>query len=147
MSRGRDIRDNNDLKRRTMKSLRVILALLFVVVVIVACSAKPKDLTGNWQLEGGSGTIEFTKDGKMNMAGGPGAISAPYKVEKENLQVDLGIFGTGALKYVLAKDTLTITDAKGNSVKYARAQEIKNTKESKPQEAPKAHTEPAAKSN
>ncbi len=138
-----------------MKSLRVVLALLFIVAVIAACSAKQgKEITGVWQKEDGSGTIEFTKDGKLNLAGGPSTISAPCKVDKENIQVDLGIFGTGTLKYALAKDSLTITDAKGTSAKYARvtakpqdAQKTQPEPANAKQQAPKAQPEPAKAQN
>lgn len=124
-----------------MKSLRVVLALAFIVAVIAACSARHADeLNGKWQKEGASGTIEFTKDGKLNVSGGPATIAATFKVKDKEIQADLGIFGTGTLKFALDKDTLTLTDAKGSSVKYAK---VKETKEVKQPEAAKPQAEPA----
>ncbi|MFZ2447252.1 MAG: hypothetical protein WAW37_12915 [Syntrophobacteraceae bacterium] len=125
-----------------MKALKVLLALV-VIIVVVACAAKPgEELTGNWQKEDGSVTIAFTKDGKLNLAGGPAAVSAAFKVQdKETLRVDLGIFGTATLKYSLAKDALTITDAKGEASKYTRVKEVKGATEAKKPEAPKAQPE------
>ncbi|MEM5789240.1 MAG: hypothetical protein AAGU11_18145 [Syntrophobacteraceae bacterium] len=118
-----------------MKALRLVLALAVIVTFVACTSGQEKDLTGSWQREDGTGTIEFTRDGKLNVAGGPAAISAGYKLkDKENLQVDLGLFGTGNLKYALQKDSLTITDAAGKTAKYTRVKDLKMTKgqEAKP---------------
>ncbi len=123
-----------------MKSLRVVLALVFIAVLIVACSSgHEKDLIGKWQKEDGRGTIEFTTDGKLNLAGGPATITATCVVkDKGHLQADLGIFGMVTLKYALDKDSLTLTDTKGSHVKYTR---VKEAKEVKKPEAPKAQAE------
>lgn len=125
-----------------MKALRWALVLVFVVCFVACTAMEKKELTGTWQKEDGSATIVFTKDGKVNLCGGPASINTVFKVQdKEHLQVDLGIFGIGILKYALAKDSLTITDPSGNVAKYNRVKEVKEVKpqEQKPQaQAPKA---------
>jgi hypothetical protein len=121
-------------KRRIMKAFRLFLAVVFAIVLIAACTSKEKkELTGKWQNDKGKVVFEFTPDGKLNAKTGAATISTDYKVDKDQLKVDLGIFGTGTLKYVLAKDDLTITDAKGEATKYSR---VKQTKEAAVKEAP-----------
>ncbi|MEN6441911.1 MAG: hypothetical protein ABFD97_25395 [Syntrophobacter sp.] len=125
-----------------MKTLRWVLVLVFVIAFVACTVSERKDLTGTWQKEDGSATIMFAKDGKVKLCGGAATIKTSFKVQdKEHLQMDLGIFGMGTLKYVLSKDSLAITDPSGNVSKYTRVKEVKEGKpqELKPQaQAPKA---------
>ncbi len=123
-----------------MKAFRMFLAVVFAIVLIAACTSKQKkDLAGKWQNEKGKVVFEFAPDGKLNAKTGPATISTYYKVDKDQLKVDLGIFGTGTLKYALSKDTLTITDPHGQSTKYSR---VKETKEAAVKETPKTQPQP-----
>jgi type IV secretory pathway VirB10-like protein len=123
-----------------MKSLRWLVAVVFVVFLVACTTGQQKELAGTWQKEDGKATVEFSKDGKMKMAGEPAVVKAGYKVkDKETLLVDLGVFGTATLKYALAKDTLTLTDAKGGAHKYTRVKETRDAKK----EQPKAQAEQA----
>jgi hypothetical protein len=128
-------------ERRTMKAFRLLLALVFAIVLIAACSKQQKELAGKWQNENGTAVIEFSSGGKLNTSSGPATISTSYKVDKDNILVDLGVFGTGTLKYALSKDTLTITGDKGQAAKYAR---VKEAKEATVKEKPKAQPEQQA---
>jgi hypothetical protein len=126
-----------------MKTKEYLWALVLIVVLIAACTAnQSKGLNGTWQKENGSETITFSQDGKLTMVDGPTTITTSYKIEdKEKIQANLGMFGTGTIKFSLSKDTLTLTDAKGDSFKYTRMQEMKETEKAKPpvqHEAPKA---------
>jgi len=125
-----------------MKTLRWVLVLVFVVAFVACTVSERKELTGTWQKEDGGATMVFSKDGKVELCGGAATIKSSFKIQdKEHLQVDLGIFGMGTLKYALAKDSLTITDPSGHVSKYTRVKEVKDAKppEVKPQaQAPKA---------
>ena len=112
-----------------MKSLRWLVAVVFVVFLVACTTGQQKELAGTWQKADGKATVEFSKDGKMKMTGEPAVVKAGYKVkDKETLLVDLGVFGTATLKYALAKDTLTLTDAKGGAHKYTRVKETRDAK-------------------
>ena len=121
-----------------MKAIRFLLALAFVVVALAACTSNQSaGLTGSWQKENGNETIAFSQDGKLTMVNGPATITTSYKIEdKEKLQANLGVFGTGAIKFSLSKDTLTLTDAKGESSKYTKVKEKKETEKPKPPAQP-----------
>lgn len=126
-----------------MKTIRFLLALAFVMVALAACNANQSaGLIGNWQKENGNETIAFSPDGKLTMVNGPATITTSYKLEgQEKLQANLGVFGTGTVKFSLSKDILTLTDANGESSKYSRVKETKETEKAKPPvqpEKPKA---------
>jgi len=125
-----------------MKALRLFLVLVFVLSFAACAVKETNELVGGWQKEDGSVTIQFTKDGKFNLADGSATVSTVYQVrDKENLVVDLGLFGSATLKYAVAKDMLTLTDAGGNAWKFTRAQagkEVWSAAPPKPRaEAPK----------
>jgi hypothetical protein len=132
----------NGSERRIMKAIRFLLALVFIIALGACTTSQSKGLVGSWQKENGTETIVFSPDGKLTMVNGPATLTTSYKIEDgEKLQANLGVFGTGAIKFSLSQDTLTLTDAKGESSRYTRAKETKEMEKVKPPvqpETPKA---------
>ena len=111
-----------------MKSLRVLLGLVFIVA-FVACTVKPTNrLVGNWQKENASDTISFFADGKMSLVSGPATINTTYKLSgADKIELEMGLLGKSTITYSLSKDSLTITDAQGNASKFNRVKEVIQT--------------------
>jgi len=107
-----------------MKKAALLTAFVLVVALLVSCAEKgAEQLAGSWQRKNGSDTITFSKDEKVQLVCGSATISSTYKLGKGDLQLDLGILGTPAVKYTLSKDELTLTDSHGKEVKYLRVKE------------------------
>jgi hypothetical protein len=111
-----------------MKAARFLLALVLVLVLSACNTHQSMGLMGNWQKENGTETITFSPDGKLTTVNGPSTITTSYKIEDGGkLLANLGIFGTATIKFSLSKDALTLTDAKGESAKYVKVKEKKET--------------------
>ena len=107
-----------------MKKTGLLVAFVLVVALLVSCAQRGGDqLVGKWQKQNGSDTITFSKDEKVQLVCGSATISSAYRLGKGDLQLDLGILGTPAVKYTLSKDELTLTDSHGKEVKYLRVKE------------------------
>ncbi len=105
-----------------MKKAGLLMMFVLVVALLVSCAQKGMDeLAGSWHRLNGSDTITFSTDGKAQLVSNLANVSASYSiVKKGNIQLDLGILGSPALKYSLAKDELILTDPKGKEIKYLR---------------------------
>lgn len=104
-----------------MKALRLVLVVCLILAA-ASCSLKATwDLPGKWQQVEGKDVIEFSQNGTMVYSTGSTAYTLPYKyIDAKELRIDLGIFGTTAVKASLEKDVLTLTDPAGKVVKFAK---------------------------
>ncbi len=108
-----------------MKKAGLLALFVLVVALLVSCAEKGKEqLTGSWQRLNGSDTITFSQDGKVQLVSTMASVSAPYRLGKKGeIEVDLGVLGTPAIKVSLNKDELTLADPKGKEIKYLRIKE------------------------
>ena len=106
----------------SMKTIRILIALC-VLCALASCSLKQGwDLAGKWQKIEGAETVEFTAKGTVILVSGETSVTAPYTaLDAKHLQLNLGGLGTVVVGAEVAGDTLTLTDAKGQAVKYKKA--------------------------
>jgi hypothetical protein len=104
-----------------MKAVRFTLAL-FVVLALASCALEPTwSIDARWQQVDGDETIQFYKNGTLNMVKGTSSLIANYKfVDTEHIQVDLGSLGTLLMKVSVARNTLTLTNPNGLETQYRR---------------------------
>jgi hypothetical protein len=118
-----------------------------LALLLTSCGSKPQDLiVGKWQSTDAKepGTIEFTKDGNINIVNGPMTLKATYKfLDDKNIEMEIqNPFGgmgidIGGKKMdmpkmdmpglkqkvgiAVSKDELTMTNEKGQTTKFKRA--------------------------
>jgi len=69
-------------------------------------------------------TVEFMRDGTMNLVSGPTTIKTTFRMnDPKKLEISMGSFGSIPLQMAVDKDILTLTDAKGQALKYKKVVE------------------------
>lgn len=104
-----------------MKVVRVFL-VVGVLMALASCSLKGSwDLAGKWEKVDGHETVEFLRNGTMNMVSGPISLSAPYRLtDAHHAEIKVGGLGAFSLKFAVVKDSLTLTDASGQVTAYKK---------------------------
>lgn len=110
---------------------RLITLVAFVgLVFTVGCFDRQAALVGTWQgASGGGGTIEFFRDGTVNVAGSmfgvPVSTAGKYKLlDDDRISLEFsGLFGLGGasvFKVNVSGNELTLTDSAGNSQRFRK---------------------------
>jgi len=105
-----------------MKVVRLCLVVC-LVLMSASCSLKTNwDLVGKWQNEDGKETIEFTRNGMINLTNDGVSLTCNYKFsDPKHMEIHVGSLGTFVMKVTVSGGTLTMTDAGGKVAKYKRA--------------------------
>ncbi len=122
-----------------MKSVRVIIASLFLVALF-SCSFKPIwDLEGKWKQVDGDQVIEFLKKGKIRIYTDSSVYEANYGfVDKDHFKVIFGDLGSIKVAFKVSGKELTITNQEGRSIKFRKLAGEKTVE--KPEKAQKHET-------
>jgi hypothetical protein len=106
---------------------------MIAAIFVAGCSSKPQDLIiGKWkakkqvgpQKKEIEGTVEFQKDSTLKIAAEGHEISGKYVfVDDNTIEVEMTLLGMtkkDKSKVSVTKDTLTVTDSKGEATTYMR---------------------------
>lgn len=117
-----------------MKAFRFACGVLLVLFV-VSCSVQQSwVMIGKWQKVDGKDTVEFMRDGTVTVVSGPTTIKTTFRMnDPKKLEIALGNFGSIPLQVAVEKDILTLTDAKGQALKYKKVIEAPPQKNVSPQ--------------
>lgn len=96
-----------------------------LLLTVVACSSPEKAIVGRWTEVGGDETMEFFKEGTINVSGQL-TMAGTYKwLDKDRIKLELGGIGALAgpvvLQVAIKSDELTLTDSSGKPSKYKRS--------------------------
>ena len=107
-----------------MKAFRLACGFLLALFVVSCSIQQSWVMIGKWQKVDGKDTIEFMRDGTMNVVSGPTTIKTTFRMnDPKKLEISLGSFGSLPLQMAVDKDILTLTDAKGQALKYKKVVE------------------------
>jgi len=116
-----------------MKKLLMICILMVSILFVSGCASlsKPENIIiGKWQEIDGTETIEFFKDGTVNIVDKTISVSGDFKfVDDNKLRLDLGRYGTEVVEVSISRNELII-EQNGKVHKYQRMGAT-NTGESK----------------
>lgn len=113
------------------RSVGLSLVICLGLALSIACGDPQTTLLGTWQsTTAGGGTIEFFKDGTVNVTGSTLglliATAGKYKVlEHDRLSLEFsGVFGLGGAsvyRFGVSANELTLTGSSGNGQKFRKA--------------------------
>lgn len=104
-----------------MKAVRLCL-IVCLVLMSASCALKTNwDLVGKWQQEGGTETLEFTRNGMINLVHDGVSLTCTYKfTDPKHMQIQVGSLGSILKKVSVSGGVLTMTDASGVVTKYTK---------------------------
>jgi hypothetical protein len=104
-----------------MKSVRLLLAVSFVLI-LASCALSPTwSIDGKWQQVDGTEAIEFSKPGKVITTSGDKTITAHYEfLDAKHIKIDMGSLGSLVDTVSISKNELTLTNPDGEIKKYRR---------------------------
>jgi hypothetical protein len=104
-----------------MKSVRLLLAASFVLI-LASCALSPTwSIDGKWQQVDGTEAIEFSKPGKVLITSGDKTISAHFEfLDAKHIKIDMGSLGSLVDTVSISKNELTLTNPDGEVKKYRR---------------------------
>jgi hypothetical protein len=145
-----------------MRAVR-LLVVLCLVALCASCSLKPTwDIAGKWQKADGKETMDFSRSGMVTITDGATSVTVPYRfADAKRIEIPLGSLGAVTAEITIAKDKMTITDAKGKKAEYKKviaqapaaapkkeaAAKAEAPAKAKPEAAAKAHQAAPAKAH
>ena len=86
-----------------MKAFRLACGVLLALFVVSCSIQQSWVMIGKWQKVDGKDTIEFMRDGTMNVVSGPTTIKTTFRMnDPKKLEISLGSFGSLPLQMAVA---------------------------------------------
>ncbi len=93
------------------------------VLMLASCGLKPTwDAVGKWERADGKETIEFLRNGTVQVTTATSSVTVPYKfVDPKHLQLELGSLGPVVREVLVSGKSLSIVGPEGQIIMFYKA--------------------------